>query len=99
MFAKLYRYKIKNYRVKKHTILGNKVSAIYKKYGANNYAHLFKKEGNFRIFMVIEFYKSKRDYERIMKNVDAHPEISNLWKEFLNIVDAHKVTGEEFETV
>ena len=66
MFVKSYSFKIRNKNINKLRKIDREAANIYKKYGGGMYINLYKKEKYYTKFLLLEFYKSKKDFLRII---------------------------------
>ncbi len=98
MFVKIYRYRIRKNKFQKWKKNNDIVTKLYKKYGGE-FRCLVKKENNFPHIVELGFYKSKKEFLKIMMQFDSNPKADLLFKEFLNLIVNKKFTEEEFETI
>jgi len=98
MFVKTYRYKVKKNNFQKWKKNNDIVTKLYKKYGGD-FQRLVRKENEFFLIVELGFYKSKKEFLKIIKQFDSDPKTNALFKEFLNLVHNKKFVEEEFETV
>jgi len=97
MFVKVYLYKIQKNNFQKWKKNNDIVTRLYKKHGGD-FQRLVRKENDFFHIVELGFYKSKKEFLKIIKHFDSDPKTEVLFKNFLNLVH-NKFTEEEFETV
>jgi len=99
MFVKVYRYKIKQRDFQKWKKNNDAAHRLYRKYGGGHLKVIFKKDKNFIIIVELDFYKSKKDFLKIIKQVNRDSKTNVLFQEFLNYVYNKDIFEEEFETI
>ena len=99
MFVKVYRYKIRQRDFQKWKKNNDAARRLYRKYGGGNSKRLFKKDGNFISVVELDYYKSKKDFLKITKQVDRDSKTDALFQEFLSYVHNKHISEEEFETI
>ena len=105
MFVRVYRFKVKSKDFETYREIERKASMIYKKHGITKHITLFRKGKSFTNILLLEFYKSEKEFKRILKKVNADKRIlkkvnadkriKELWKRFLRI-SVGRVHGEGF---
>ena len=95
MFVRVYRFKVKSKDFEIYREIERKASMIYKKHGITKHITLFRKGKSFTHILLLEFYKSEKEFKRILKKVNADKRIKELWKRFLRI-SVGRVHGEVF---
>jgi hypothetical protein len=99
MFVKLYKYKIRTRDFQKWRKINDAAQRLYAKYGGGGWERLVMKEGHFTQIIELNRYKSKQDFLKITKQVDADPRIDVLFKEFLDLVVRKTIRRDELEAV
>ncbi|MBI3385142.1 hypothetical protein HY030_03050 [Candidatus Gottesmanbacteria bacterium] len=97
MFVKTYRYRVKKENLDKLIKINKEAGKIYKKYGGQGYKTLLKKDGRTIGILLLEFYQSKKQFNKIMNLVNKDKKITDLWKKFLLLVNEKEIKEEEFE--
>ena len=95
MFVRVYRFKVKSKDFETYREIERKASMIYKKHSITKHITLFRKGKSFTNILLLEFYKSEKEFKRILKKVNADKRIKELWKRFLRI-SVGRVHGEGF---
>ena len=99
MFIKVYKYKIRKHDFKSWKKINDAARTLYKKYGSGNSKRLIRKYGEFIYVVELDSYKSKKDFGRILKQVNKDKKITALYHEFLNIIYQKRIYEEEFKTI
>ncbi len=97
MFVKVYRYTVKNRRIKAIQKIEKEANKIYQRRGLKKSLTLTRRKGIVTHIMLLEFYDSKKQFKKVKSRVNKDPKIWILWKKFLKVVNK-PITEDEYET-
>ncbi len=95
MFVKAYRFKIMANKISKYKKIELNAWKVYKKYGGLKQFLFCKSNNLYCDILLVEFYKSCGDFERIKRIVDNDEKIKQLWLDFKKIVRG-RITQEDY---
>lgn len=97
MFAKIYRYKVRENDFEESQRISKKADKVYEEYGREKKPiTLYRKNKGLVEIVLIEFYKSKRDYRVFINKINNDKRIKRLWDSFIGLVYGREVNDEEF---
>jgi hypothetical protein len=87
MFIVTYTYRIPFGKKDEYLQIQKGAKALYSRYGSTGY-EVYEETGTSGFFMEIIYFESEEHYQKVRQQVDADPQINDLWEKFCGVAHA-----------